>query len=111
MLRYIASRLLSVIPLMAVAALAVQATFVCAAAILTESVLSFLGVGTPPEVPSWGNIMAVGKQYFLLTLWIVGAPGLFLSVLVLSINLLGDAFRDRLDPRWKVNDPFPERAI
>jgi peptide/nickel transport system permease protein len=83
----------------AVAPLAVQATFVCAAAILTESVLSFLGVGTPPEVPSWGDIMAVGRQYFLLAPWIVGAPGLFLSILVLSINLLGEAFRDRFDPR------------
>lgn len=82
-----------------VGALAVQATYVCAAAIITESVLSFLGVGTPPEVPSWGNMMAAGKQYFQLAPWIIGFPGLFLSVLVLSVNLLGDSLRDRLDPR------------
>ena len=79
-------------------AVAVQATYVCAAAIITESVLSFLGVGTPPEIPSWGNIMAAGRQYFLLAPWIIGAPGLFLSVLVLSINLIGDSVRDGLDP-------------
>jgi peptide/nickel transport system permease protein len=79
--------------------LLVQATYICAAAIITESVLSFLGVGTPPEIPSWGNMMSVGRQYFQLAPWIIGFPGLFLSVLVLSVNLLGDGLRDRLDPR------------
>jgi len=86
----------------AVGTLSVQATYVGAAAILTESVLSFLGVGTPPEVPSWGNIMAVGRQYFQLAPWIVGFPGLFLCLLVLAVNLLGDSLRDRLDPRTNI---------
>ncbi len=80
-------------------ALLVQATYVCAASIIAESVLSFLGVGIPPDVPSWGNIMSVGRQYFLLAPWIIAAPGIFLVVLVLAINLVGDALRDRLDPR------------
>lgn len=79
--------------------LTVQATYVFAAAIITESVLSFLGVGTPPEVPSWGNVMATGRQYFQLAPWIIGFPGLFLSILVLAINIFGDSLRDRLDPR------------
>ncbi|MBZ0228574.1 MAG: ABC transporter permease [Bauldia sp.] len=82
-----------------VGALTVQATYVCAAAIITEAVLSFLGVGTPPEIPSWGNIMSAGRQYFQLAPWIIGFPGLMLSLLVLAINLLGDSLRDRLDPR------------
>jgi peptide/nickel transport system permease protein len=83
----------------AVGALSVQATYVCAAAIITEAVLSFLGVGAPPDVPSWGNIMAVGRQYFQIAPWIIGFPGILLSILVLAINILGDALRDRLDPR------------
>jgi peptide/nickel transport system permease protein len=82
----------------AVGPLAVQASYICAAAIIMEAVLSFLGVGTPPELPSWGNIMATGKQYFQLAPWIIAFPGLFLSALVLSFNLLGDALRDRLAP-------------
>lgn len=84
-----------------VGVLTVQATYVCASAILTESVLSFLGVGTPPDVPSWGNVMATGRQYFQIAPWIIGFPGLFLSILVLSINIFGDALRDSLDPRLK----------
>jgi peptide/nickel transport system permease protein len=82
----------------AAGALVVQTTYVCAAAIIMESVLSFLGVGVPSEVPSWGNIMAIGRQYFIIAPWIIAAPGLFLSVLVLSINLLADALLRRLDP-------------
>jgi peptide/nickel transport system permease protein len=83
----------------AVGTISVQATYVCAAAIITESILSFLGVGTPPEVPSWGNIIAVGRQYFQIAPWIIFFPGVFLSVLFLAVNILGDSLRDGLDPR------------
>lgn len=79
--------------------LVVQATFVCASAILTEAVLSFLGVGTSPDIPSWGNIMATGRQFFRVAPWMIAFPGLFLSLLVLAINILGDTLRDRIDPR------------
>jgi peptide/nickel transport system permease protein len=82
------------------APLTVQATYICAAAILIESLLSFLGAGTPPEVPSWGNIMAEGRAYFLLAPWIILTPGLVLATTVLAINLLGDGLRDMLDPRF-----------
>jgi peptide/nickel transport system permease protein len=81
------------------APLSVQATYVCAAAILFESLLSFLGAGTPPEIPSWGNIMAEGRTYFVVAPWIILAPGFMLSLTVLAINLLGDSLRDLLDPR------------
>jgi peptide/nickel transport system permease protein len=83
------------------APLTVQATYVGSAAILIESLLSFLGAGTPPEVPSWGNIMAEGRIYFLLAPWIILAPGLVLAATVLAINLLGDGLRDMLDPRFE----------
>jgi peptide/nickel transport system permease protein len=82
------------------APLTVQATYICAAAILIESLLSFLGAGTPPEVPSWGNIMAEGRMYFQLAPWIILVPGVFLAVTVLAINLVGDGLRDMLDPRF-----------
>jgi peptide/nickel transport system permease protein len=82
-----------------VAPLTVQATYICAAAILIESLLSFLGAGTPPETPSWGNIMAEGRAYFQLAPWLILTPGLFLAVTVLGVNLLGDGLRDMLDPR------------
>lgn len=81
------------------APLTVQATYICAAAIIIESLLSFLGAGTPPEIPSWGNIMAEGRSYFQLAPWIILVPGIFLAVTVLAINLLGDGLRDMLDPR------------
>jgi len=83
-----------------IAPVTVQATYICAAAILIESLLSFLGAGTPPEVPSWGNIMAEGRAYFQLAPWIILAPGLFLATTVLAINLMGDGLRDMLDPRF-----------
>ena len=83
----------------AVGALTVQATFVCASAVLSEAVLSFLGVGTPADIPSWGNVMASGRQYFVIAPWVILFPGAFLSLLVLSINILGDHLRDVLDPR------------
>jgi peptide/nickel transport system permease protein len=80
--------------------LAIRLTYICAAAILIESLLSFLGAGTPPEVASWGNIVAEGRTYFLVAPWIILAPGLVLAVTVLAINLVGDGVRDMLDPRF-----------
>jgi len=82
------------------APLIVQATYICAAAILIESLLSFLGAGTPPEIPSWGNIMAEGRSYFMLAPVIILTPGLVLAATVLAINLVGDGLRDMLDPRF-----------
>lgn len=81
------------------APLIVQCTYIFASAILTEAILSFLGAGVPPEVSSWGNIMAEGRAYFQLLPGLVLYPGLLLSLTVLSVNLLGDALRDVLDPR------------
>ncbi|WPB56320.1 ABC transporter permease [Xylophilus sp. GOD-11R] len=79
--------------------LVVQATFVCAAAILTEAVLGFLGLGFPPEIPSLGSIIAEGRPFFQRAPWIVLYPGAFLALLILTVNMFGDALRDRLDPR------------
>ena len=84
-----------------IAPVLVQATFVFASAILTEAALSFLGAGTPPIIPSWGNIMGEGRQYLQIAFWITFFPGLFLSVTVLAINLAGDGLRDILDPRLR----------
>jgi len=78
------------------APLIVQGTHICASAILVESYLSFLGAGTPPHIPSWGNIMAEGRAYVQLGVWIILFPGLFLMLTVLSINLIGDGLRDLL---------------
>lgn len=77
----------------------VQATFIAASAVLTEAVLSFLGVGIPPQIPSWGNMMAEGRNYIAVAFHIVIYPGLFLAVTVLAINMLGDGLLDMLDPR------------
>ena len=82
-----------------VAPLIVQGTYVCAAAILTEAILSFLGAGIPTEVPSWGNIMAEGRQSFQIAPWVILFPGVCVAVTVLGVNLLGDGLRDTLDPR------------
>ncbi|MGP1256560.1 MAG: ABC transporter permease [Kiloniellales bacterium] len=79
--------------------LIVQATYVCASAMLLEALLSFVGAGTPPEVPSWGNIMAEGRAFFQITPWIIFFPGIALAVTVLAVNILGDGLRDTLDPR------------
>ena len=81
------------------APLIVQATYVCASAMLIEAGLSFLGAGVPPEVPSWGNIIAQGRTFFQIAPWTILIPGAFLAVTVLAVNLLGDGLRDRLDPR------------
>lgn len=77
----------------------VQATFIAASAVLTEAVLSFLGVGIPPQIPSWGNMMAEGRNYIAVAFHIVIYPGMFLAVTVLAINMLGDGLLDMLDPR------------
>jgi len=81
------------------APLIVQTTYICAAAMLVESILSFLGAGTPPEVPSWGNIMAEGRTFFQIAPWLILSPGLLLGLTVLAINLVGDGLRGMLDPR------------
>ncbi|WP_411508212.1 ABC transporter permease [Brucella anthropi] len=83
------------------APLIVQGTYIVASAILTEAILSFLGAGISTEIPTWGNIMAEGRQFFRIKPSIVLWPGLLLTLCVLSINLLGDAARDTLDPRLK----------
>jgi len=77
----------------------VQGTFIAASAMITEAILSFIGAGTPPNIPSWGNIMAEGRSVFQVAYYIVLFPGICLSVTVLAINLLGDGLRDALDPR------------
>jgi peptide/nickel transport system permease protein len=82
-----------------VAPLIVQGTYICASAILFEAYLSFLGAGTPPVIPSWGNIMAEGRAYVQLAFWIILFPGLFLAATVLAINLVGDGLRDILNVR------------
>jgi len=84
-----------------VAPLIVQATYVCASAIIIEAILGFLGAGTPPDIPSWGNMMAEGRTYVMISLWILLFPGVFLTLVVLGVNLLGDGLRDTLDPRLR----------
>jgi peptide/nickel transport system permease protein len=79
--------------------LIVQATYVAASAMLTEAILSFLGAGTPPEFPSWGNMMAEGRVFFPIAPWIVLFPGIALALSILAVNVVGDGLRDRLDPR------------
>jgi peptide/nickel transport system permease protein len=78
--------------------LLVQATYICAAAIIIESILSFIGAGTPPITPSWGNIMAEGRALWQVRPHIVFIPAAFLCVTVLAVNMLGDGLRDALDP-------------
>jgi peptide/nickel transport system permease protein len=84
-----------------VAPLIVQGTYICASAVLTEAILSFLGAGISPETPTWGNIMAEGRAYFQIKPSLIFWPGLLLSIAILSVNLIGDAARDALDPRMK----------
>ena len=86
----------------------VQATYICASAMIVESILSFIGAGTPPTIPSWGNIMAEGRALWQVKPYIVFFPAAFLSVTVLAVNLLGDGLRDALDPRMarRVSDPM-----
>ncbi|TJZ91438.1 ABC transporter permease [Paracoccus gahaiensis] len=83
------------------APLIVQGTYILASAILTEAILSFLGAGVSTETPTWGNIMAEGRLFFRIKPELILYPGIALSLCILSINLLGDAARDMLDPRLK----------
>jgi peptide/nickel transport system permease protein len=82
-----------------VAPMTVQATYICASAMIVEAILSFIGAGVPPIIPSWGNIMADGRALWQAKPFIVFFPAIFLSVTVLAVNLLGDGLRDALDPR------------
>ncbi|HVN34159.1 MAG TPA: ABC transporter permease [Casimicrobiaceae bacterium] len=82
-----------------VAPLLVQGTYVCGSAMITEAILSFIGAGTPPNIPSWGNIMAEGRSMIQIAGYLILFPGVFLSLTVLAVNLLGDGMRDALDPR------------
>jgi peptide/nickel transport system permease protein len=82
-----------------VAPLVVQGTYICASAILLEAILSFLGVGLPPDIPTWGNIMAEGRRQFVEFPHNIFIPGVFLAITVLAVNILGDGLRDTLDPK------------
>ena len=82
-----------------VAPLLVQGTYVCGSAMITEAILSFIGAGTPPNIPSWGNIMAEGRSLIQIAGYLILFPGICLSLTVLAVNLLGDGMRDALDPR------------
>ena len=81
------------------APLLVQGTYVCASAMITEAILSFIGAGTPPNIPSWGNIMAEARSLFQIAGYLILFPGVCLSLTVLAVNLVGDGLRDALDPR------------
>lgn len=83
----------------AAAPIIVDATYICAGAMLSEAVLCFIGAGTPPTVPSWGNIMAEGRSMWMVKPHIIAFPALLLSVAILSVNMIGDGLRDLLDPR------------
>jgi peptide/nickel transport system permease protein len=86
----------------AMAPLIVQLSFLFAYAVLTEATLSFLGVGAVPPTPTWGNIMAEGRQYMTDAPWIIAIPGAALAITVLGLNMLGDGLRDVLDPRLRI---------
>ena len=86
----------------AMAPLIVQLSFLFAYAVLTEATLSFLGLGAVPPTPTWGNIMAEGRQYMREAPWIITIPGILLMVTVMGLNLLGDGLRDVLDPRLRL---------
>lgn len=81
------------------AALMVQATYICGVAILAEASLSFIGAGVPPSVPSWGNIMAEGRALWQIKPYLIAFPAIFLSITILAINMFGDGLRDAVDPR------------
>jgi peptide/nickel transport system permease protein len=80
----------------------VIATFSVAQTIVAEAGLSFLGLGVPPSVPSWGGMLADGRTYLMVAWWLVTIPGLTISVTVISVNLFGDWLRDYLDPKLRV---------
>ncbi|MBX3538378.1 MAG: ABC transporter permease [Chelatococcus sp.] len=79
----------------------IQATYICGAAMLTEAILSFIGAGLPPTIPSWGNIMAEGRALWQVKPYMIAFPAIFLSIAILAVNLVGDGLRDALDPRLR----------
>jgi peptide/nickel transport system permease protein len=79
----------------------VQATFIFAYAVLAEAGLSFLGAGVPPEMPTWGTMIASGQQYADNAFWVVGFPGLAIVLVALSLQIVGDGLRDMLDPKLR----------
>ena len=79
----------------------VQATFIFAFALLQTAALDFLGVGLPPEIPSWGNMLTEARMYITRAPWLLFFPGIMIVLTVLSLNLVGDVLRDRLDPRFQ----------
>ena len=83
------------------APMSVQATYICASAMIVEAILSFIGAGVPPATPSWGNIMTEGRALWQVKPHIVAFPAVVLSLTVLAVNLVGDGLRDMLDPRRK----------
>lgn len=83
----------------AAAPVIIQATYVFASAMIVESILSFLGAGTPPTIPSWGNMLAEARPFMQRAPWMIAFPGVALALLVLTVNVLGDALRDAIDPR------------
>ena len=83
----------------AMAPLIVQGTFIVASSMLVEAALSFLGAGLPPDIPSWGNMIADGRQFLRQAVWIIAFPGVFLTLTVLGVNLVGDGLGDIVDPR------------
>jgi peptide/nickel transport system permease protein len=82
-----------------IAPMLVQATYICASAMITEAILSFIGAGTPPTIPSWGNIMAEGRALWQIRPYLIAFPAIFLSITILAVNMLGDGLRDAIDPR------------
>jgi peptide/nickel transport system permease protein len=82
-----------------IAPMIVQGTFICASAILVEAILSFLGIGISSETPTWGNVMAEGRQVFRIYQHCIVYPGIMLALTVLAVNMLGDGLRDTLDPK------------
>jgi len=88
----------------------VQGSFVFAAAVLTEAALSFLGVGVPPYVPSWGNILSEGRLYLQQAPWLVLYPGAAIMLTILALNLFGDGLRDLLDPKIRGLSSDRQRA-
>lgn len=87
-----------------IAPLIIQGTYTMAIAILVEASLSFLGAGSPPTTPSWGVIMADGRAFVRVAIWMIMFPGIFLFVTILGINLAGDGLRDILDPKLQRRD-------
>jgi peptide/nickel transport system permease protein len=88
----------------------VQGSFVFAAAVLTEAALSFLGVGVPPYVPSWGNILSEGRLYIQQAPWLVLYPGAAIMLTIFALNLFGDGLRDLLDPKIRGFQTERQRA-